>query len=503
MTHLRSRVAELEGVVRELKNKPQPRWAAAALEQQQRVSSSSSTILSSTSPTTPAPMTMTPETPKPALSFPRESWHVRSQRKEGGAGSEDDYGIGLASGREKKRKLDVENDDGNEYRVEMGNGSSSASVFGDGMGRRTKPSLTIGLGSPYRDSTSSSGMIPLSPLSPLAPNGISGRSKGPLSLSNSHHAPASRSSTDPFGGSNRHERRAAITAETLRTASTPISLSRSSKSTKPTTPTTPAPTPCSCLADPTAKHFVAHLSKNIQSTVSFLDTRHHEDLGMPAVDCDVMTALYALTKAVAASSGGKYEPGTRGCGSTTVPTRGTSISGEQAQPQPQQTSSSSSSTHQFDSRPEVSHQQHHQEQQQLQHLYEDSQYDDHMGDTSMHFQLDLDHNNNPQTTNSPLSTLSSGSPAQSNNSISSVSALRTTMGLGNHHHHHHAQSHHQSSNSSSHDSLSWDPTFFLGGSGSHGGSGGGGGGGGGDFASYTSLFTHGGMDGESGLLFQS
>ena len=92
VTTLRNRVAELEGVVRELKNKPQPRWAATALAAATATTSGMSAQNSSSASgqqqnaggildTTP---TTAPETPRASapLQFPKESWHVRSARKD-------------------------------------------------------------------------------------------------------------------------------------------------------------------------------------------------------------------------------------------------------------------------------------------------------------------------------------------------------------------------------------------------------------------------------------
>ena len=95
VTTLRNRVAELEGVVRELKNKPQPRWAANALAAATTTTTtagtpappSSSSSSSATALPNGGPLDSTaiaPETPRVSapLQFPKESWHVRSARKD-------------------------------------------------------------------------------------------------------------------------------------------------------------------------------------------------------------------------------------------------------------------------------------------------------------------------------------------------------------------------------------------------------------------------------------
>ncbi|KAF9508320.1 hypothetical protein BS47DRAFT_235107 [Hydnum rufescens UP504] len=75
--------------------------------------------------------------------------------------------------------------------------------------------------------------------------------------------------------------------------------------------------PCPCLADPTATQFVAHLTRNVRSTVEFLETRHRaspsngggDDAGRqrspvedPLVktvhECGVMRALAQLDKSI-------------------------------------------------------------------------------------------------------------------------------------------------------------------------------------------------------------
>ena len=91
VTTLRNRVAELEGVVRELKNKPQPRWAATAL--------AAATASGTPAPTSSTPSNQngvlesnpTPDTPRVSapLQFPKESWHVRSARKDRVANNSD------------------------------------------------------------------------------------------------------------------------------------------------------------------------------------------------------------------------------------------------------------------------------------------------------------------------------------------------------------------------------------------------------------------------------
>lgn len=101
VTTLRNRVAELEGVVRELKNKPQPRWAANALATASAAAASASAALASAtgaSNAPPPPISASASAPTPrgggggggeeepstpaALNFPKESWHVRSARKD-------------------------------------------------------------------------------------------------------------------------------------------------------------------------------------------------------------------------------------------------------------------------------------------------------------------------------------------------------------------------------------------------------------------------------------
>src|SRR5258707_5520527 len=216
VTSLRNRVAELEGVVRELKNKPQPRWAANAIVQQ----SSTDPIHNPFQP---------PPSPAPAISFPKESWHVRSSRRDN-ADREND-GVGSRpDGNEKKRKWGETGLGGSHFG--LGGGlfdesysvvkieqppTSSSSFFGlehtgggdENINCIENDENASCLGSPLFSPPGSGGshLVPLSVSSggvpPVrrasVPTGSSLKFGG-ISVNGTHAMPAPRPATDTFNG---------------------------------------------------------------------------------------------------------------------------------------------------------------------------------------------------------------------------------------------------------------------------------------------------------------
>ncbi|KAF8324795.1 uncharacterized protein EI90DRAFT_2232767 [Cantharellus anzutake] len=270
-----------------------------------------------------------PPSPAPTISFPKESWHVRSARRDH-ADREND-GVNRCDGHEKKKRKLGESGLGGlggglfdeSYRVKVEQqptSSFSLESAGDESGLEIDENSA--LGSPlFPGTTNSHNLVPLT-------MGLQRRASVPtgssLKFGGLGNNVLMRTATDPFPGAP-----GPYVQDTRRSLTNPPpSISHSRRPNPGVSSSSPPPHKtssknkaqeepvCHCLADPSSSGFVAHLSKNVRSTWQFLETRHRSegrgdattfdnlDESMKPLlrDCGVMRALSQLERAIKLSS---------------------------------------------------------------------------------------------------------------------------------------------------------------------------------------------------------